>query len=94
VHRGGSVLIPAFAADRTTVLLMALREVMGDGREPTVPVFVDSPMALAALEVCRRAMHGGSPEVRPYIGGDPFDPGILRVARSVAESTALSHHVA
>ena len=64
VERGGSVLVPAFAVDRTELVLLELRRLMGERRIPEVPVFVDSPMALAALEVYRRAAARGAPELR------------------------------
>lgn len=57
VARGGSVLVPAFAVDRTELVLLALRSLREAGRIPDVPVYVDSPMALAALEVYRSAAH-------------------------------------
>jgi len=90
--RGGIVLIPAFAIDRTEVLLMALRDLIRAGILPTVPVYVDSPMALAALEVYRRAVREGAAEIRAGIRGsstDPFDPGTLRLAHSPEESARL-----
>ncbi|BCB89542.1 MBL fold metallo-hydrolase RNA specificity domain-containing protein [Phytohabitans suffuscus] len=91
--RGGVVLIPAFAVDRTPVLLMSLRELMRSGALPTVPVYVDSPMALAALDVYREAVREGSPEIRADVrraGTDPFDPGDLRLAHTVEESRRLN----
>jgi metallo-beta-lactamase family protein len=91
--RGGSVLIPAFAVDRTPVLLMTLRELMRTGDLPQVPVYVDSPMALAALQVYRDAVGQGSPEIRTRIhdlGVDPFDPGQLRLIHSPEESQRLN----
>jgi metallo-beta-lactamase family protein len=60
LQRGGSVLIPAFAVDRTELVLLELRRLTLEGRIPRVPVYVDSPMALAALEVYRRAVRSGS----------------------------------
>jgi len=92
-NRGGVVLAPAFSIDRTPVLLMALRELMLSGQLPTVPVYVDSPMAMAALEVYRSAVRHGDPDVRPEIAaddGDPFDPGDLRLAHTVEESKLLN----
>ncbi len=91
--RGGTVLVPAFAIDRTPLLLMALRALMRSGELPTVPVYVDSPMALAALDVYRAALAAHAPELRPEIGadgGDPFDPGDLRLAQTVDESKRLN----
>jgi metallo-beta-lactamase family protein len=93
IARRGVVLIPSFAIDRTEVLLMALRELTRAGAIPQVPVYVDSPMALAALEVYRRAVQDGGPEIRAAIraeGGDPFDPGDLRLAHTVEESIRLN----
>lgn len=70
VDRGGIVVIPAFAVDRTEVLLYHLARLARAGRLPRVPVFVDSPMALAALRVYRRAIDEGRPDVRPELHGD------------------------
>lgn len=65
VGRGGSVLIPAFAVDRTELVLLELHRLMSDGSIPTVPVYLDSPMALAALSVYRRALGTDSAQLRP-----------------------------
>jgi metallo-beta-lactamase family protein len=62
--RGGIVLIPAFAVDRTELLLLTLRSLMSSGRIPELAVHVDSPMALRVLDVYRRANPGVD-----------FDPG-------------------
>lgn len=66
VKRGGSVLIPAFAVDRTELVLLELHRLLKAGEIPHVPVYVDSPMALACLEVYRRAAEEGrSHQLRP-----------------------------
>lgn len=64
IGRGGSVLIPAFAVDRTELVLLELRRLTDAGEIPRLPIFVDSPMALAALEVYRRALRESSPQLR------------------------------
>jgi len=51
VHRGGSVIVPAFAVERTQKFLFILKELMESGRIPRIPVFVDSPMAIKAVEI-------------------------------------------
>jgi len=56
VDRGGVVVIPAFAVDRTEVVLYHLHELHREGRLPPVPIYVDSPMALAALSIYRTAL--------------------------------------
>jgi metallo-beta-lactamase family protein len=64
VERGGSVLIPAFAVDRTELVLLELRRLMDEGSVPVVPVYVDSPMALAALDVYQKAACQGGAQFR------------------------------
>lgn len=89
VARGGTVLVPAFAVDRTEVVLRALGELRRAGRIPDLPVHVDSPMALAALRVYRRAASRG--ELRPDLQGDLVDLPHLYEARTVEDSMALNN---
>lgn len=86
IGRGGSVLIPAFAVDRTEVLLHELGALRRDGRIPEVPIVVDSPMALACLRVYRRAQAEGWPELRPDLPADVFDLAHLVEVRTAQES--------
>ena len=92
IRRGGSVVIPAFAVDRTEVILMALRQLRRSGQIPAVPVYVDSPMALASLEVYVRAAHRHASELRDDLApaGELFDPGDLHELRSVEQSKTLN----
>jgi metallo-beta-lactamase family protein len=91
VARKGVVVIPAFAVDRTELVLFHLRALAEAGRIPRVPIFVDSPMALAALRVYRRALAEGREEVRPELRGhdEALDPGELSEIRDPRESHAL-----
>jgi metallo-beta-lactamase family protein len=63
--RGGVVLTPAFAADRTELVPKAINDLTRAGRLPRVPVWLDSPMAAAALDVYRDALAAAVPELRP-----------------------------
>lgn len=91
-RRGGVTLIPAFAVDRTAIVLHTLAGLARDGLIPRLPVYVDSPMALNALNVYRHAIQDKSPELRPDLiaPGDPFDPGDLRLVHSAEESQRLN----
>lgn len=51
VARGGQIVVPAFAIDRTETVLHALVQMRRAERIPEVPVVVDGPMSLRALEV-------------------------------------------
>jgi metallo-beta-lactamase family protein len=92
-HRGGVTLIPAFAVDRTAIVLHTLAGLAHDGLIPHLPVYVDSPMALSALNAYRTAIQEKAPELRAdLVGpGDPFDPGDLRLVHSAEESQRLNN---
>jgi metallo-beta-lactamase family protein len=51
VNRGGSVVVPAFAVERTQKFLFILKELMESGQIPRVPVYCDSPMAIKAIDI-------------------------------------------
>lgn len=87
VRRGGTVLVPAFAVDRTELVLLELKRLREEGKIPKVPIFVDSPMALAALEVYR---HSSEVVRSDRKRGDLFDPGDLRSVRDALESQSLN----
>lgn len=93
IKRHGSILIPAFAVDRTEIMLMTIKRLMKNGQIPKLPVYVDSPMALAALRYYREAISNKSPEIRAELFDlpeDPFDSGSLFEATTVEESKALN----
>ena len=55
VHRGGSVLLPAFAVGRAQALLLLLRRLKAAGAIPAeLPLFLDSPMAVQATALYRK----------------------------------------
>ncbi len=54
VTKGGTLMIPAFALERTQELIYELNELVENHRIPKVPVFIDSPLAIKAVEVYRK----------------------------------------
>jgi metallo-beta-lactamase family protein len=92
LKRGGSVVIPAFAVDRTEVLLKSLRTLQDQQRIPIAPIHVDSPMALAAMRVYVQAIQDGDPEISTATiaeGPDAIDLPNLREATTPEESMVL-----
>ncbi|ABF42890.1 beta-lactamase-like protein [Candidatus Koribacter versatilis Ellin345] len=51
VGRGGSVVVPAFAVERTQKLVFMVKQMMENNEIPKVPVHCDSPMAIKAVEI-------------------------------------------
>jgi metallo-beta-lactamase family protein len=93
LHRGGTVLIPSFAVDRTEVVLHELAALRRDGVLPAAcPVYADSPMALAALQIYRSAFAAHSAELRPEAldqGLSALDPEPFTAIRSLDASIQL-----
>jgi metallo-beta-lactamase family protein len=89
--RGGTVLIPAFAVDRTELVLLELERLRKAGRIPDLQVYVDSPMALAALDVYRHSTRAGGGHVRPDVHrADLFDLPMVHRVREAGESMTLN----
>jgi metallo-beta-lactamase family protein len=51
VHRGGPLIVPAFAVGRTQELLWFIRQLESASRIPELPVYIDSPMATEVTEL-------------------------------------------
>ncbi|MEE4118149.1 MAG: MBL fold metallo-hydrolase [Paracoccaceae bacterium] len=91
--RGGNVIIPTFALERTQELLYYLREGARSGAIPKgLRVFLDSPMAITATRIFGRHPDAMKPEVAAMIrgGADPFHLPDLHMTREAAESMALN----
>jgi metallo-beta-lactamase family protein len=51
VARGGTVVVPAFAVERTQKFLFMIKDLIETGQIPRVPVHCDSPMAIKAIQI-------------------------------------------
>lgn len=92
VARGGTVVIPAFAIGRTQELLYLFRELIEQGLMPSVPIHVNSPMAIDVTDIYRRHSEDENVETAALEahGGKPFSPPNVHFDRSVEESKALN----
>jgi metallo-beta-lactamase family protein len=89
--RGGMVLIPAFAVDRTEVVLLLLQDLMLSDRIPRLPIYADSPMALRVLDIYRQANADGDLDLRQLDRPLPFSAGDdVHECRTPDESKSLS----
>lgn len=90
--RGGKIIAPAFAVGRTQQLVLMLHELVEEKQIPSIPVFVDSPLAVDVTEVFRRHVYLFDEETARFLrnGEDPFGFRMLRYVREVSESKALN----
>lgn len=90
--RGGTVMIPSFALGRTQEVLYHLSALADDGELDPSAVFLDSPMAISATELYRKAEREHDDEMRELVDQalDPLSPDRFRFTRSVAESKRLN----
>ncbi|HEX2863470.1 MAG TPA: MBL fold metallo-hydrolase [Deinococcales bacterium] len=91
-ERGGKIMIPTFALERTQDVLFHIARLEEAGRVPVLPVIVDSPLALKVEHVYDTWRNEFSEEVEAIYrrGKDPFAPAGLRYTRSVDDSKALN----
>jgi metallo-beta-lactamase family protein len=91
-ERQGTLLVPAFAVDRTQELLYVLRALEDAGRVPELPVFIDSPMAIHVTDIYARHPEDHDLDMRRLIdhGASPLSPRNVRLLRSAEESKSLN----
>ena len=93
VSKSGILLIPAFAVGRTQEILYYLSELQRGGKIPAdLPIFVDSPMAVSAVETYREFTSEHDLETTQLENAheSPFDGDSVRLMRSVEESKSLN----
>ena len=67
VKRGGTLIVPAFAVERTQKFLYMVRELMVSGQIPKLPVFADSPMAIEAVNIFLKHSEEFSDETKQLV---------------------------
>jgi metallo-beta-lactamase family protein len=93
-ERGGTVLVPSFAIGRAQELLYILRELEEENQIPVLPVYVDSPMAVDAVEIFREHGEEHDLEMAALVraGGSPLSTQRVQLARTVEQSKAINEH--
>jgi metallo-beta-lactamase family protein len=89
---GGVLLVPSFAIGRTQEIVWELDRLIDRGEIPTLPLYLDSPMALRASDVYRRHPEFYDQETRDLLqsGNTPLDYPDQRITRTAAESKAIA----
>jgi metallo-beta-lactamase family protein len=86
LKRGGNLVIPVFALERTQELLLDLAQLMNQGELGHTSVFIDSPLASRATEVFRRHRH----ELQDLGDGEVFRHPAFHYVETVEASKRLA----
>ena len=91
IKRNGTIVIPAFSIERTQVLLYELNNMVEDGEIPSIPVYIDSPLANTVTAIYKKHTDLFKKEVRDEIkaGDDIFNFPKLTITHSHFESVEL-----
>jgi metallo-beta-lactamase family protein len=93
-RRGGKVIVPAFAVGRTQELVYALHQLAEARKLPSLPIYVDSPLAVNVTEIFRLHSECYDEEVKAFLEEagrrDPFGFHRLEYVRSVEDSKELN----
>ncbi|MEK7180829.1 MAG: MBL fold metallo-hydrolase [Patescibacteria group bacterium] len=92
VKSGGTLVVPAFAMERTQQLLFELNELVEGGRIPKVPVYIDSPLAIHLTEIYKKYRKQFNPAVSAMIkgGDDILDFPGLHFTLTTEESKSIN----
>jgi metallo-beta-lactamase family protein len=95
IQRGGKIIIPAFAIERTQELIYFLHLLNDQGRIPKIPIYVDSPMATNATSIFRIHQECyDEPARQAFLDHhkNPFGFNELHYISNVEESKELNEH--
>lgn len=86
--KGGTLIIPAFSLERTQGMLLEINNLVESGAIEPLPVFLDSPLAIAVTEMYRKYPQYLKVAVQEQIdsGDDIFDFEGLSFTRTVKDS--------
>ncbi|MCD6594770.1 MBL fold metallo-hydrolase [bacterium] len=91
-ERGGKIIIPSFAVERTQEIIYFIHELIRDGAIPKMKMFIDSPLAVNITSVFQQFMSWFDDETQQYYnrGDDPFGSAEIEYVRSVDRSKELN----
>ncbi|MEW6723213.1 MAG: MBL fold metallo-hydrolase [Candidatus Micrarchaeota archaeon] len=90
-RRGGMLMIPSFAVERTQEIIYYLHRMERDGTMPYENVFLDSPLAIEATRVFNSHMDHFSPALRKEFKA-PFTFKKLKFLKTIEDSQTLNDY--
>ncbi len=93
IGQGGVLMIPTFALERTQEILYELDHLSDSRQIPKVPVFIDSPLAIKALDIYKHYENLFDDEARKRLaeGDDIFRFEGLELTATSEQSKKINH---
>jgi metallo-beta-lactamase family protein len=93
IDQGGNVVVPIFAIERAQEMIYHLSCLVRAGRVPSLPVFLDSPMAADVTDIFRRHRDDFDDDMREMLaaGCSPLGFPGLKIVRTIEESMTINH---
>ncbi|NMA01588.1 MAG: MBL fold metallo-hydrolase [Clostridia bacterium] len=91
IRKGGNLIIPAFAVERTQIIAYKLKKLMNMGEIPKLNVYIDSPLAIRATEIFAKYPHLFDEEAQDMVeNGELLEFPELKFTLSAEESKRLN----
>ncbi|QGT99560.1 Metallo-beta-lactamase family protein, RNA-specific [Candidatus Syntrophocurvum alkaliphilum] len=94
MQKGGNLIIPAFAVERTQDLLYDLNHLYKKGQlNPNIDICVDSPLAIAATQIFQKSIEYYDDSTRQLLesGNHPLKTPNLKFTKTTEESMQLNN---
>jgi metallo-beta-lactamase family protein len=92
VRDQAKVIIPAFAVERTQDIIYTISQLIREGSIPSIPVYVDSPLAISATEIFKKNSDCFDRETQDLLlgGESPLELREMIYTRTTEESKAIN----
>ncbi|MGD0914971.1 MAG: MBL fold metallo-hydrolase [Thermodesulfobacteriota bacterium] len=92
IEHQAKVVIPAFAVERTQDIIYTIGQLLRKGLIPSIPVYIDSPLAISATEIFKRNSDCFDQETKALLmgGENPLEFPELIYTQTTEESKAIN----
>jgi len=92
VTSGGTLMVPAFALERTQEMLFEIQSLIENNRIPKIPIFLDSPLAINATKAYKKHTSSYNKKTMDFVkkGNKLFDFENLKLTYSTQDSKSIN----
>jgi metallo-beta-lactamase family protein len=92
ISKQAKVVIPAFAVERTQDLIYTISQLIRKDLIPSIPVYIDSPLAISATEIYKKNPDCFDEETKGLLleGEDPLELPEIKYTQTTEESKAIN----